>query len=107
MLSCTPNFGVLINVFLSYLNITTFDLFWYMQASGLAAGKGVIIPSSLDESLQAIDDIMIKKVFGGSAGSEVVVEQFLDGEEVSVLAFCDGVKAAPMPPAQVVLNSLC
>lgn len=60
-----------------------------IKASGLALGKGVIIAKTLDEAVTAIDEIMIKKVFG-TAGNEVVIEEFLKGKEVSIHAFSDG-----------------
>jgi phosphoribosylamine--glycine ligase / phosphoribosylformylglycinamidine cyclo-ligase len=70
-----------------------------VKASGLAAGKGVIIPQNKEESIQAAKEIMCDKSFG-VAGSEIVVEEFLEGEEISLLAFCDGVTAVCMPGAQ-------
>lgn len=60
-----------------------------IKASGLAKGKGVIVPSTLDEAMEAIDRIMIQRVFG-DAGKEVVIEERLQGVEVSVLALVDG-----------------
>lgn len=76
------------------------DTRFVIKASGLAAGKGVILPVTLEEGVTAVTQIMVEKVFGEDAGKEIVVEEFLEGEEVSVLAFCDGVKAIAMPPAQ-------
>lgn len=76
------------------------DTKFVIKASGLAAGKGVIIPADLNESLQAVQQILVEKVFGVEAGEEIVIEEFLEGEEVSLLAFCDGITAVPMPPAQ-------
>lgn len=70
-----------------------------VKASGLAAGKGVIIPANKEESVQAAKEIMCDNSFG-SAGAEIVVEEFLEGEEISLLAFCDGVTAVCMPGAQ-------
>lgn len=69
-----------------------------IKADGLAAGKGVIVAQSKDEALEALERIM-GGVFG-RAGSRVVVEEFLEGEEVSLLAFCDGATALPLPSAQ-------
>lgn len=70
-----------------------------IKASGLAAGKGVILPGSTEEALQALREIMVDKKFG-PAGDEVVIEERLSGPEVSVLAFCDGQNFVLMPPAQ-------
>ena len=70
-----------------------------VKASGLAAGKGVIIPANKEESIKAAREIMCGNSFG-SAGAEIVVEEFLEGEEISLLAFCDGVSAVCMPGAQ-------
>lgn len=69
-----------------------------IKADGLAAGKGVIVAQSKDEALEALERIM-GGVFG-QAGSRVVIEEFLEGEEVSLLAFCDGTTALPLPSAQ-------
>ncbi len=70
-----------------------------IKASGLAAGKGVLLPTTKEEALQGLKEVMLDKAFG-DAGDEVVVEQFLEGEEVSVLAFCDGKTVVLMPGAQ-------
>ena len=70
-----------------------------IKADGLAAGKGVIVAETLQQALDAIDEIMCDKAFG-NAGSSVVVEEFMDGEEASVLAFTDGKTIVPMIPSQ-------
>jgi phosphoribosylamine--glycine ligase len=70
-----------------------------VKADGLALGKGVIICASAGEAEAALHDIMVKKVFG-EAGASVVVEEFMQGPEVSVLAFCDGKTIRPMASAQ-------
>ncbi len=70
-----------------------------VKATGLAAGKGVIICQTHDEARAALDSIMRARDFG-AAGDEVVIEEFLSGQEVSVLAFCDGTVAVPMVLAQ-------
>ncbi|MGE5475459.1 MAG: phosphoribosylamine--glycine ligase [Bacteroidales bacterium] len=70
-----------------------------VKTDGLAAGKGVVVAMTLDEALQAVDDMMGSKVFG-DAGSELVIEEFLDGEEISFFALCDGNTAIPLVGAQ-------
>ena len=60
-----------------------------IKASGLAAGKGVTVAATVDEALAAIDRIMDQSVFG-EAGAQVVIEQFLEGEEASLFAITDG-----------------
>ncbi|SLN47209.1 Phosphoribosylamine--glycine ligase [Roseovarius gaetbuli] len=69
-----------------------------VKADGLAAGKGVIVAETLDQALEAVDDM-----FGGefgSAGAEVVVEEFMEGEEASFFVLCDGETALPVGTAQ-------
>jgi phosphoribosylamine---glycine ligase len=70
-----------------------------IKADGLAQGKGVIIATSQNQAKQAITDSMEKAVFG-QAGKQVLIEQFLDGEELTIMAFTDGKTVVPMPPAQ-------
>lgn len=70
-----------------------------VKASGLAAGKGVIVCNSKREALDALETIMEKKKFG-EAGETVVIEELLVGEEVSVLALVSGDKVLPFPPSQ-------
>lgn len=70
-----------------------------IKASGLAAGKGVILPGSIAEAEDALRRLMIDGQFG-EASREVLIEERLTGPEVSVLAFCDGKTPLLMPPAQ-------
>jgi len=70
-----------------------------VKADGLAAGKGVTVARSLEEAEKALSDIMQSKVFG-EAGSRVVIEEFLEGQEMSILAFVDGETVKPMSAAQ-------
>ncbi|OXG76857.1 phosphoribosylamine-glycine ligase [Cryptococcus neoformans A2-102-5] len=70
-----------------------------IKASGLAAGKGVLIPETDEEAFAALKSVMVDKEFG-DAGDEVVVEEYLSGPEISVLAFSDGYTIVPMPAAQ-------
>ncbi|ODQ67749.1 phosphoribosylformylglycinamidine cyclo-ligase [Nadsonia fulvescens var. elongata DSM 6958] len=70
-----------------------------IKASGLAAGKGVLLPTSKEEAYAALKEVMLDKAFG-EAGDEVVIEEFLEGDELSILAFSDGYTVIDMPPAQ-------
>jgi phosphoribosylamine--glycine ligase/phosphoribosylformylglycinamidine cyclo-ligase len=70
-----------------------------IKASGLAAGKGVIIPQTKEEAHAALKEIMLDRQFG-SAGDEVVIEEYLEGDELSVLTFSDGYSIKSLPPAQ-------
>ncbi|MBB5703349.1 phosphoribosylamine--glycine ligase [Ochrobactrum daejeonense] len=69
-----------------------------VKADGLAAGKGVVVAMTLDEALEAVD-ACFEGAFG-SAGAEVVVEEFLEGEEASFFCICDGKTALPLGSAQ-------
>lgn len=69
-----------------------------VKADGLAAGKGVIMAETEEEAEAAIDEIFSGK-FGG-AGAEIVIEEWLEGEEASFFALCDGVNALPLASAQ-------
>lgn len=70
-----------------------------VKADGLAAGKGVIVAMSQEEAIAAVKDMLLDNAFG-AAGSRVVIEEYLEGEEVSILAFCDGKNIVPMVAAQ-------
>jgi len=70
-----------------------------IKADGLAAGKGVFIVKDLVQARDALDALMEEKNFG-EAGRQVVIEEFLEGEEVSILAFCDGKTVVPMVSSQ-------
>ena len=82
---------------LAYLESVDYSV--VIKASGLAAGKGVILPETLDEAKAVIESILVDKTFG-EAGSEVIIEERLSGEEVSLMAFTDGETIIPMLPAQ-------
>ena len=69
-----------------------------MKADGLAAGKGVIICTSEAEAHDALDVFFTERRFG--ANMAVVLEEFLEGEELSLLALCDGTNVVPLAPAQ-------
>jgi len=90
-----------------------------LKASGLAAGKGVLIPETVEEAIDGLRQIMVANIFGTAGlrpilctrnnelrfflfvvGSEVVIEELLIGSEISVLAFSDGYSLVPLPAAQ-------
>ena len=70
-----------------------------VKADGLAQGKGVVVAATREEAKQAVRDSMEHAVFG-QAGQRVLIEQFLDGEELTIMAFTDGRTVVPMLPAQ-------
>lgn len=70
-----------------------------VKADGLAAGKGVVIAHDVEEACEALDEMLVGGRFG-DAGSAVVVEEFLEGEELSFFAVCDGKGAVPLASAQ-------
>jgi phosphoribosylamine--glycine ligase len=70
-----------------------------LKADGLAAGKGVVVSQSPAESLATLDALLANGVLG-SAGKTVVIEEFMEGEEASVFAVCDGERFVILPPAQ-------
>jgi phosphoribosylamine--glycine ligase len=82
---------------LDYIIQQTFPL--VIKADGLAAGKGVFIINNLEQAKDALDILMEEKKFG-EAGRQVVIEEFLDGEEISILAFCDSKTIIPMISSQ-------
>lgn len=82
---------------LDYVRATTYPT--VVKAEGLALGKGVIIANNREEAENAVREIMQDKAFG-DAGNRVVIEEFLTGQEVSVLAFTDGKTIVPMVSAQ-------
>jgi phosphoribosylamine--glycine ligase len=70
-----------------------------IKADGLAAGKGVIVARDEETAISAVKSIMVERTFGG-AGDKIIIEECLEGEEVSVLAFTDGKTVLPLLPAQ-------
>lgn len=70
-----------------------------IKADGLASGKGVIIAQSEEEAIDTVKDMLEGHTFSG-AGSSVVIEEFMEGEEASMLCFCDGTNVVPMISAQ-------
>lgn len=82
---------------LKYLRIQSMPI--VIKADGLALGKGVLICNTLEEAEMGLKQIMLDKKFG-AAGTQVVIEEFLVGQEISVLSFCDGKTIVPMVSAQ-------
>lgn len=82
---------------LEYLKTVSFPT--VLKADGLAFGKGVLICNTFDEAKSGIEELMINKAFG-DAGNTIVIEEFLEGREVSVLSFVDGRHYALMTSAQ-------
>ena len=70
-----------------------------LKASGLAAGKGVILPETHKQATEALSSMMLDKEFG-DAGDSVVIEEYLEGEEISILSFSDGHTVRSLPAAQ-------
>ena len=70
-----------------------------MKADGLAAGKGVVVAMTIEEANAAVEDMLSGNRFG-EAGSTVVIEEFMEGEEASLLAFVDGKTVVPMIASQ-------
>ena len=82
---------------LAYLNEQPVPI--VIKADGLAQGKGVIVATTREEAQQAVRDAMQHSLFG-QAGHRVLIEEFLDGEELTIMAFTDGKTVVPMVPAQ-------
>lgn len=82
---------------LAYLETASFPI--VLKADGLALGKGVLICKDLEEAKAGVKEIMLDKHFG-DAGNRMVIEEFMTGREVSVLAFCDGANIKTMTSAQ-------
>ena len=82
---------------LAYLDLHELPV--VVKADGLAQGKGVVIAATREEAKQAVRDSMEQGRFG-QAGQRVLIEQFLDGEELTIMAFTDGLTVVPMLPAQ-------
>lgn len=95
----TARFEVFTDYQVARAHLAAIDYPVVVKASGLAAGKGVVVPETWEEAMSALDDIMLAREFG-AAGDEVVIEERLSGEEVSLLCFTDGHTIEVMPPAQ-------
>jgi phosphoribosylamine---glycine ligase len=95
----TAPYGVFTEIDAAVDFIRTTDAPLVVKANGLAAGKGVLICTTLAEAEDAVRSVLIDRAFQ-AAGDRVVIEQFLDGEELSVIAVVDGERFAVLPPAR-------
>jgi phosphoribosylamine--glycine ligase/phosphoribosylformylglycinamidine cyclo-ligase len=86
-----------LNDALSYIH--TVDHRIVIKADGLAAGKGVILPETKEEAIKKLYSIMNDGKFS-TAGSSVVIEEYMEGDEISILTFSDGKKFYSLPPGQ-------
>lgn len=95
----TARFKNFTNVEDAKKHIETVDYKIVLKADGIAAGKGVLIPETKEEALQGLNEIMVAKNFG-AAGDEIVIEEFLEGDELSILTITDGYSFFNLPAAQ-------
>jgi phosphoribosylamine--glycine ligase len=95
----TARYAVFRDFYDALRHLLTIDYPVVIKASGLAAGKGVVVPDCADDAEAALRRIMLEHEFG-AAGDEVVIGERLSGDEVSLMAFTDGVTVRAMPPAQ-------
>ena len=95
----TAAYGVFHNVEEAKAFIATTGAPIVVKADGLAAGKGVVVAMTIDEANAAVEDMLSGNRFG-EAGSTIVIEEFMDGEEASLLAFVDGKTVVPMIASQ-------
>jgi phosphoribosylamine---glycine ligase len=73
------------------------DRRWVLKVDGLAAGKGVFVPTTTEEALRALDQIFVEQSFGKQ---KIVIEEFLDGEELSFMVLCDGIEGIALASSQ-------
>lgn len=95
----TARFKNFTNVDDARKHIAEIDYKIVLKADGIAAGKGVLIPQTKEEAYAGLDEIMVAKNFG-SAGDEIVIEEFLEGDELSILTITDGYSFFNLPAAQ-------
>ncbi len=95
----TARYAIFHDVQAAHVHLDAVDYPVVLKASGLASGKGVLLPDSLPEAHAALDSLMVDLAYG-EAGRVVVIEERLSGIEISLLAFCDGRSLCPMPAAQ-------
>lgn len=95
----TARYAVFHNIGEAIAHLETVDYPMVIKASGLAAGKGVVLPETHADARSALELMLVDKAFG-EAGSEVLIEERLNGQEVSLMMFTDGETIVPMLPAQ-------
>lgn len=95
----TARFQNFTNVEDAKKHIESVDYKIVLKADGIAAGKGVLIPETKQEALEGLKEIMVDKNFG-SAGDEIVIEEYLEGDELSILTVSDGYSFFNLPAAQ-------
>ncbi len=95
----TARYQIFTDVQSAIKHIETVDYPIVIKASGLAAGKGVILPETMEEAKTVLEAMLVNREFG-AAGDEVVIEERLVGQEISLMAFTDGESILPMLPAQ-------
>jgi phosphoribosylamine--glycine ligase len=95
----TADFAVFDDAALATAHVRSLGRPLVVKADGLCAGKGVVVPSTVDEACEAIDRMMVKRELG-DAGATVVLEELLPGEEASFHVVCDGTRAIPLVAAQ-------
>jgi phosphoribosylamine--glycine ligase len=95
----TPDFKVFNNcdMAITYINKIKFPI--VIKASGLAAGKGTHIVKNKEDAVKSINSMMVEKIFGES-GKTIIIEEYLEGNEVSLLVFTDGKNILPLIPSQ-------
>ena len=94
-----PTFNYFTDIELALAEVEKLNGYCVVKADGLAAGKGVIIAQTRDEAIEAIEAILIQKSFGDS-GNEIVIEEYLEGEEVSIHAIVSNGTFLCLPPSQ-------
>jgi len=95
----TANFATFTDASQAHAHVDKFGAPVVIKADGLAAGKGVVVAMEADQAHAAIDMMLVNGSFG-SAGARVVIEQYLEGEEVSFIVLCDGRYALPLASSQ-------
>ena len=95
----TARHGTFTDADAAFAFLDTLDGLYVVKTDGLAAGKGVVVTTSIDEARQSVRDYLSGSAFG-DAGRTLVIEEGLTGPEISVLAICDGQRAVALAPAQ-------